>query len=175
MAQECTIPAKTSNWSKGELREYSPIPHWCQLQQPTVGPKHSFPDPKPNLTTMKVVQRKGWPEIAPVPFLNPDPIACLVCHSNEDPVIVDGQEMTALIDSGAQASSISSQFCKDLALQIQPLGQSLELEGTGVSTIPYLGFVEINLQILEIKNYTEDVLSLVIPTMTYSGMVLVVV
>ena len=33
-------------------------------------------------------------------------------------MIVDGQEMTALIDSGAQVSSISSQFSKDLALQI---------------------------------------------------------
>ena len=83
--------------------------------------------------------------------------------------------MTALIDSGAQVSSISSQFCKDLALQIQPLGWLLELEGTWGSSIPYLRFMEVNLQIPGIKNYNEDVLLLVIPTMTYSEMVPVVV
>ena len=88
---------------------------------------------------------------------------------------VDGQEMTALIDLGAQVSSVSSQFCRDLALQIQPLGQLLKLEGTGGSAIPYLGFLEVNLQILGIKHYNEDVLLLVIPTMTYSEIVPVVV
>ena len=96
-------------------------------------------------------------------------------HSNEAPVIVDRQEMTTLIDLGTQVSSISSQVCRDLALQIQPLGQLLELEGVGGSAIPYLGFVEVNLQILGIKNYNEDVLLLVIPTTTYSEMVPVVV
>ena len=85
------------------------------------------------------------------------------------------QEVTALIDSGAQVSSISAQFCKDLILQIQFLGQLLELEGMGGAAIPYLGFVEVNLQILGIRNYNEDVLLLVIPTMTYSKMVLVMV
>ena len=102
--------------------------------------------------------------VSPVFFLNPDPIAHLVGHSNEAPVIVDGQGMTALIDLGAQVSSISSQFCEDLALQIQPLGQLLELEGTGGSAIPYLRFLEVNLQIPGINNYNEDVVLLVIPT-----------
>ena len=88
---------------------------------------------------------------------------------------MDGQEVTALIHSGAQVSSISAQFCKDLTLQIQPLGQLLELEGTGGASIPYLGFMEVNLQIRGIRNYNEDVLLLVIPTMTYSKMVLVMV
>ena len=104
----------------------------------------------------------GWPEVAPVPFLNPDPIAHLVGCSNEAPLIVDGQRMTTLIDSDAQVSSISSQFCEDLALQIQPLGQLLELEWTGGSTIPYFRFMEVNLKIPGIKNYNRDVLLLVI-------------
>ena len=111
----------------------------------------------------------------PVPFLNPDSITHLVGCPNEAPVIVNRQEMTALIDLGAQVSSISSQFCGDLALQIQPLAQLLELEGTGGSAIQYLRFVEVNLQILEIKNYNEDVLLLVIPTTTYSETVLIMV
>ena len=111
----------------------------------------------------------------PIFFLNPDPITHLVGCSNKAPVIVDGQQMTALVDLGTQVSSVSSQFCKDLALQIQPLGQLLELEGTGGSAIPYLGFVEVNLQIPGIKKYNKDVLLLVISMMTYSEMVPVVV
>ena len=74
----------------------------------------------------------------------------------------------ALFDSGAQVSSVSSQFCEELALEIQPLGQLLELEGTGGATISYLGFVEFNFHIPGIQHYNEDVLLLVIPTMTYS-------
>ena len=96
-------------------------------------------------------------------------------HSNEALLIVEGHETTALIDLGAQVSSISTKFCKDLTLHSQPLGWFLELEGTGGAAIPYLRFVEVNLQIPEIRNYNEDVLLLVIPTMTYSGMVPVMV
>ena len=60
-------------------------------------------------------------------------------------------------------------------MQIQPLDRLLELEGTGGSAIPYLGHVEVNLQIPEIKNYNKDVLLLVIPTMTYSEKIPVMV
>ena len=81
----------------------------------------------------------------------------------------------ALIDSGAQVSSVSSQFCEELALEFQLLGQLLKLEGTGSSTIPYLGFMEVNLQIPGIQHYNEDALLLVIPTMIYSKTVPVVV
>ena len=91
------------------------------------------------------------------------------------PCNIDGQEVTALIDSGAQVLSKSDQFCKELSLQIQPLGWLLELEGMGGAAIPYLGFVEVYLQIPRIKNYNEDVLLLVIPTMTYSKTVPVMV
>ena len=124
---------------------------------------------------MKAAQRTGQLEGAPVPFLNPDPIACLVGCSNEAPVIIDGQKSTALFDSGAQVSSISFQFCEELTLHIQPLGRFLELEGTGGSVIPYLRFMEVKFQIPGIKNYNEDVLLLVILTMTYSEKVLVMV
>ena len=80
-----------------------------------------------------------------------------------------------MIDLGAQVSCISAQLCEDLDLEIKPLGQLLELEGTGVAAIPYLGFVEVNLQIPGTRGYNEDVLLLVIPTTTYSEGVLVMV
>ena len=165
MAQECPTPATALNqWVGTEVMWPNPSP----VQQPTAGPKHSLPIPGPRPMSMRACQRMGQQEAAPFPFLNPDPIVYLVGCSNEVPLITDGQRMTALIDYGDQVSNISSQFCEGLTLQIQPLGRLLELEGTGSSTIPYLGYVEVNLQILGIKNYNEEVLLLVIPTMTYS-------
>ena len=133
----------------GEPRECSQTPHIMQ----SINLQHSLPYPNPKPTHMKAAERKGQQQVAPIPFLNPDPIACLIGHSNEAPVIIDGQEVTALIDLGAQISSISAQFCKELTQQIQPLCQLLELEGMGGAALPYLRFVEVNLQILVIKSY----------------------
>ena len=94
---------------------------------------------------MKAAKKRRWLKVSPVLFLNPDLMAQLVGCSNEAPVIVDGQETTALIDSSTQVSSVSAKFYEDLMLQIRPLGQLLELEGTGGAAIPYFGFVEVNL------------------------------
>ena len=171
MAWECATPANLLNQKAG-TKECVPTSH---QQQPTVDLQHSLPDPEPNPTLLKAVWKKGWPEVTPVPFINPDPVACLVGCSNEAPVIIDGQETMALIDSGTQVSRVSSQFCEELALEIQPLDQLLELEGKDDAAILYLGFVEVNLQIPGIQHYNEDVLLLVIPTTTYSQTVTVVV
>ena len=83
-------------------------------------------------------------------------------------MVIDGHEVAALVDFGAQVSNISTELCEELGLEIQPLGQLLELEGTWGAAIPYLRFVEVNLQILGIRGYNEDVLLLAIPTMTYA-------
>ena len=120
------IKAVKQGW--GKLSECGPIP--CIMQ--SINSLHSLPDCDPKLTQVKAAKRKGQQQVTPIPFLNPDPIAHLIGCCNEAPVIIDGQEVTALIDSGAQVSSINAQFCKELTLQIQPLGQLLELEGTGV-------------------------------------------
>ena len=101
-------PSQIIKPDQREPREYGPSPH---QQQPTVDLQHSLPDPKPKPTLLKAVQKRGQPEVAPVPFISPDPIAHLVGYSNEAHVIINGQETTALIDSGAQVSSVSSQFC----------------------------------------------------------------
>ena len=55
-----------------------------------------------------------------------------------------------------------------MTLKVQPLDWLLELEGTRGSAIPYLGYVEINLQIPGMRGYNEDILLLVIPATTYS-------
>ena len=162
----CTIKQ-----GRGDPRECGQTP----LQQPTVSSKHSLCDPRPKPTQDKAVNKKGQKGIAPILCLNPDPIVQLVGSSNKVPVVVDGREVTALVDSEAQVLNISAQLCKDLGLEIQPLGQLLELEGTGGAAIPYLGFVEVNLQIPGIRGYNEDVLLLDIPTTAYTEGVLVMV
>ena len=83
--------------------------------------------------------------------------------------------MTTLIGLGAQVSSVSSGFHEWMTLKVYPLDRLLELEGTSYSAIPYLGYVEVNLLILGIKGYNEDVLLLVILTTTYSEKVPVMV
>ena len=88
---------------------------------------------------------------------------------------MDECEVAALVDSGAQVSNISAQLCEELGLKIQPLGWLLELEGTGGAAIPYLRFVEVNLQIPGIRRYNKDVLLLAIPTTAYDERVLVMV
>ena len=141
----------------------------------TASPLHSLLNPGPRLTSIRADSKDRTAGNCQVLFLNLDPITHLKGHSNEASVILDGQRATTLIASGAQVLSISSQFCEDLMLWIQPLGSLFELEGTGGSTIPCLKYVEVNLQIPRIKNYNKDVLALVIPTMTFSKKVLVVV
>ena len=118
MARECAAPAKTLNKDEGPKG----MPLNPLLQQSTLNPHHSLPDPEPKPTLMKAAKKRGQQEVASVPFLNPDPIVHLVGCSNEAPVVVDGQETTALIDLGTQVSNISAQFCRSLTLQIQPLG-----------------------------------------------------
>ena len=93
--------------------------------------QHSLPDPI-QTNPKKAARRKRWQQVTPIPFLNPDPLAHLVGCSYEAPVIIDRQEVTALIDLGAQVLSISTQFCEELTLQIQPLGWLLSYSGWGV-------------------------------------------
>ena len=72
-------------------------------------------------------------------------------------------------------NSVGSGLCKHMALEVHPLGRMLELKGMGRVAIPYLGYIEVNLQIPSIRGYSKDVLMLVIPTMTYTEKVPVVV
>ena len=100
MARECATPAKPLNKDLGTKGMWS-NPYKSQ----SINLQHSLPDPDPKLTHMKVARRKRWQQVTPIPFLNSDPIGHLVGHSNEAPVIIDGQEVTALIDLGAQCQA----------------------------------------------------------------------
>ena len=90
------------------------------------------------------------------------------------PIIIDRQKVIALIDSGAWASSVSSGFCKQMALKVHPL-QAAETRVYWWSHHPYLGYVEVNLQIPGIRGYNKDIMLLVILTKTYAEKVQVMV
>ena len=131
MARECTTPATALNREGGPEGMQSNPP-------PTTHSKlETFPLwPWTKTTQVKAINRKGQKGIAPILFLNPDPVAQLVGHANEAPVVMDGCEVAALVDLGAQVSDISTQLCEDLGLEIQLLAQLLELEGTGGCSHP---------------------------------------
>ena len=100
-------------------------------------------------------------------YHNPNPIARLIGKRNESPVIVDGVEYPGLLDSGAQILTITISQAKKMGLEIQNLESLLDIEGGGGIAIPYIGYVEVNLQIPEIKNYNEDALMMVMNDSRY--------
>ena len=76
-------------------------------------------------------------------------------------------ECLALIDSGAQISNIMIELVKQLGLKIHQLNRILKFETTGGGDIPYMGYVETNLKIPEIKAFDEDIVMLVIENSEY--------
>ena len=101
-------------------------------------------------------------------YHNPDPLYCLIGEPNETSVIVENQTVKGLIDSGAQISSISDKFAKELNLKIKKLEILLDLQPTGGGQVPYDGYVEVRLQIPNVQAFDLDVLMLVIPESEYS-------
>ena len=80
-------------------------------------------------------------------YHNPDPLIQLIGPVNESPVILEGKEYPALLDSGAQPSGVSLKLAKKLGLKIYQLDTLLDIEGFGGNDIPYLGYVEVQLQV----------------------------
>ena len=58
-----------------------------------------------------------------------------------------------------------------MGLKIQSLESMLDIEEGGGIAIPYIGYVEIQLQIPEIKNYKEDALMMVMNNSRYGNKV----
>ena len=107
-------------------------------------------------------------------YHNPDPIARLIGKRNESLIIVDGEEYPGLLDSGAQMSTITITItisqAKKMGLKIQSLESMLDIEGGGGIAIPYIAYVEVNLEIPEIKNY-KDALMMVMNDSRYGNRV----
>ena len=70
-------------------------------------------------------------------YHNPDPLCWLIGPKNEVEMIVKNEQVTALVDSGAQISAVSMAFAKCHGLPIWQLQHLLGFEGFGGVDIPY--------------------------------------
>ena len=101
-------------------------------------------------------------------FHNPDPLVRLIGDTNETMVILENERIRALVDSGAQISTISYNQAKHLGLKIFGMQTLLELEGSGGVEVPYMGYVEAHLRIPKIQAFDMNVLLLVVPDSRYT-------
>ena len=85
----------------------------------------------------------------------------LIGPANESTVIVEGQKFPALVDSGAQLSTMSEALVQALKLPIHKLNTLIEAEVSGGGTIPYVGYVEARLRIPGITAMNKDSLFMV--------------
>ena len=60
-----------------------------------------------------------------------DPWTRLIGRANEEQIVINGHPVTALLDTGSQVTHVSKAFCQAKGLQINPLNQLVEIEGTG--------------------------------------------
>ena len=95
-------------------------------------------------------------------YHNPDPLGRLVGEVYESKVIIEGQEMRALLDAGSQLSSISWTWVNKLNLEPKQLQSILQIEGSGSLEVPYLGYVEVQLELPEVKAFNH-LLLLIVP------------
>ena len=72
---------------------------------------------------------------------------------------------------GANISSISKSFAEKLGLPCQQLWWLLEIEGSGGIDIPYLGYTEVNFQVLGVKALNKDILVVIQNDSAYSSRV----
>ena len=86
----------------------------------------------------------------------------LVGPANITDIVIEDYKCKALIDSGAQISTVTISFAKELGAEIKDIGRVLNVEGTGGFAVPYHGYVELKIRIPEIKAFKEDGLFLVI-------------
>ena len=85
----------------------------------------------------------------------------LIGPANEATIIVEGQEFPALIDSGAQLSTMSEALVQALKLPVHKLNTLIKAEVSGRNTIPHVGYVEARLQIPGIQAMNKDSLFMV--------------
>ena len=87
---------------------------------------------------------------------------------------MNNEQVTALVDSGAQISAVSMAFVKCHGLPIWQLQQLLDFEGFGGVDIPYIGYTQLQLKIPGIKDYDKDILVFIQKDSRYSEQVPVV-
>ena len=92
----------------------------------------------------------------------------LVGRANEENIYINGQPVTALLDTGSQLTHVSHDYCVANGIVIHPIAKLVNIEGTGGDSIDYVGYAEASLS-LPIGSHTYDIeaLLLVLPTTEY--------
>ena len=80
----------------------------------------------------------------PSKFLNPDPWTRLIGRANEEKITVNGNTVTALLDTGSHVTHVSLDYCQAMGIPIHPLNSWLTLKELG-DAIEYVGFIEADL------------------------------
>ena len=93
----------------------------------------------------------------------------IVGKANEVPAVVNGRDVLVLLYyciTGSMVSTISSSFCAQLWLDVQPLEDILTVEGAGGHKLPYSGFTEVEINFKGLSS-PMDALMLVVPDTPY--------
>ena len=94
--------------------------------------------------------------------------AKLVGRASEESIYINGQPVTALLDTGSQVTHVSHDYCVANRIAIHPIAKLVNIEGSGGDSIEYLGYAEASLS-LPMGSHTFDIeaLLLVLPTTQY--------
>ena len=123
---------------------------------------HSHSNPKSKSIIHKILRQSNFNH-------DPDLLFQLICEINESTVLVEGQKATVLIDSGSHLLSISLASVKKLQVNPRQLHSVLQIEGSGGSEVPYLGYVEAHLKVPEVSAFDTDVLLLIVSNSAHTA------
>ena len=92
----------------------------------------------------------------------------LVGRANEENIFINGQPVTALLDTGSQVTHVSHDYCVANGIDINPIAKLVNIEGTGGDSIEYVGYAEASLSLtMGSHTFNIDALLLVLPTTEY--------
>ena len=92
----------------------------------------------------------------------------LVGRANEERIFINGQPVTALLDTENQVTHVSHDFCLANGIEINPLAKLVNIEETGGDSIEYLGYAEASLSLpMGSHTFNIEALLLVLPTTDY--------
>lgn len=96
----------------------------------------------------------------------------LIGQRSEVEVTVNGRTCRTLLDTGSDISTISQSFFETLDdVKLEPLGDLLQVECASGQTMPYNGYVVLNVHIPELGSITEDCLFLVTENTNFNSQV----
>ena len=102
----------------------------------------------------------------------------MIGRTNESTVIIDGQSIRALIDTGSDITTMSDTCFNSMDPRPELRSMSdfkLNITGASGSSIPYIGYFEAEVCVPQIEHEPEYVPILVVPTTRFSGQVPVIV